>query len=79
LSQEPGEFSIVLLYRQNKQGIYEPSELKVPWTKDHTLSLEEKGGDIPNIILRKKFRTGKTETVTVGIKDGLKIISQDRK
>ncbi len=80
LTQEPGEFSIVLLYRQNKQGIYEPSELKIPRTKYHTLTLEEGTGGIPNIILRKKFgRTGEVETITVGIQDGLKIISQDRK
>jgi|GEM_PF-3297612 len=80
LSQGPMEFSIVLLYRQNKQGIYEPSELKVPRTKYHTLALEEGTGGIPNIILRKKFgRTGEVETITVGIKDGLKIISRERK
>jgi hypothetical protein len=80
LNQEPGEFSIVLLYRQNKEGIYEPSELKVPRTKYHTLALEEGTGGIPNIILRKKFgRTGEVETITIGIKDGLKIISQERK
>jgi hypothetical protein len=78
-SQEDIEFSVVILYRRNAEGIYEASELKVPWTKDHTLSLENSGSDIPNIILRKQFRTGKTETVTIGIRDGLKIISRDRK
>ena len=77
LSQGPVEFSIILLYRRNSEGTYEPSELKVARTKYHTLSLEK---DTGNIILRKKFgRTGKTETITVSIKDGLKIISRDRK
>jgi len=79
LSREDEEFSIVLLYRKNSQGLYEASELKIPWTKYHTLSLENQTGDSPNIILRKKIRTGEMETITIGIQDGLKIISRDRK
>jgi len=78
-SQEDIEFSIVILYRRNAEGIYEASELKVPWTKYHTLSLENQTGDSPNIILRKKIRTGEMETIAIGIRDGLKITSRDRK
>jgi hypothetical protein len=78
-SREDEEFSVILLYRKNSQGLYEASELKIPWTKYHTLSLENQSGDSPNIILRKKIRTGEMETITIGIRDGLKIISRDRK
>ncbi|MFH1147514.1 MAG: hypothetical protein V1736_07385 [Pseudomonadota bacterium] len=79
LTEENEEYSIVLFFRRNSSSnIFEASDLRIPWTKYHKVSLEPSIGNSINIVLKKESRAGESDKIVIETGDGLKVTSQIR-